>query len=234
MLLEAFCLRRTKDIIQLPGLRQRLRTLRFSTAEREQYENTKKILMRMIRQRVGEVEKSSKFGLFQANLQMRLLCNHGTFQQPFSWHRRSYRDEREAVVSALGQNGEITCSGCQQPMPILGSSQLGNGFREQCAHVLCSECIEESSTPGAGAQTQHCPVCVRWLTHARVEGRVAAGDVAMPDWPAKEAIEDDDTYYFNAEGHSTKMRALIEDVKKDLRTTKRHPSPFLPEKTMCV
>lgn len=221
MLLEALCLRRTKEVINLPGLRQCIRTLDFSPAEREQYEKTKKILMRTIRQRVGEVEKSSKFGLFQANLQMRILCNHGTFQKPFSWHRRSYQDEREAVACALGQNGEITCSGCQQPMPILGSSRLGNGFREQCAHALCFECIEESSTPDAGTQMQHCPVCVRWRTHARVEAGVdAAEDLVMPDAPAKKAIEDGDNYYFNAEGHSTKMRALIEDVGMNLGTTK--------------
>jgi SWI/SNF-related matrix-associated actin-dependent regulator of chromatin subfamily A3 len=231
MLLEALCLRRTKEIINLPGLKQHLRTLEFSTAEREQYEKTKKILMRTIRQRVGEVEKSSKFGLFQANLQMRILCNHGTFQKPFSWHRRSYQDEREAVVCALGHNGEITCSGCQQPMPILGSSRLGNGFQEQCAHVLCSECIEESSTPDAGAQIQHCPVCVRWRTQGRIEGGVdavgnAAGDAPMPGVAAKSTIEDDDNRYFNAEGHSTKMRALIEDISKDLWTTKRHAPSF--------
>lgn len=225
MLLEALCLRRTKDAIQLPGLRQRMRTLVFSPAEREQYENTKKALARMIRQRAGGVEKSSKLGLFQANLQMRLLCNHGTFQKPFSWHRCSPLDEREVVASALGRTGEITCSGCQLPMPILGSSWLDNGFRTQCAHVLCSECREESTVPGAGEQTQHCPVCVRWLTHARAEGRVAAGDVAMPDWPAKEATEDENDHYFNPEGHSTKMRALVEDVNNDLMTTKRHFFP---------
>ncbi|RYP37143.1 hypothetical protein DL767_003097 [Monosporascus sp. MG133] len=235
MLLEALCLRRTKEVIKLPGLLQRIRTLEFSPAEREQYEKTKKILMRTIHQRVGEVEKSSKFGLFQANLQMRILCNHGTFQKPFSWYRRSYQDEREAVVCALGQNGEFTCVGCQQPMPILGSSRLGNGFREQCAHVLCSECIEESSTPGAGAQTQHCPVCVRWRTHARVDAGVdAAGDLAMPDAPAKKAIEDNDNYYFNAEGHSTKMRALIEDVHKDLWTTKRQVPHPPSRRKRCV
>lgn len=225
MLFEALCLRRTKDAIQLPGLRQRIRALEFSPAEREQYEKTKKTLARTIRQRAGGVEKSSKFGLFQANLQMRLLCNHGTFQKPFSWHSRSPLDEREVVVSALGQTGEITCSVCQLPMPILGSSWLGNGFRAQCAHVLCAECIEESSMPGAGEQTQHCPVCVRWLPHAWAEGRVAAEDVAMPDWPAEEAIEDDYDHYFSAEGHSTKMLALVDDVNKDLMTTKRHSSP---------
>lgn len=74
--------------------------------------------------------------------------------------------------------------------------------------------------PGAGEQTQQCPVCVRRPTHARAEGRVAAGDVAIPDWPAKEEIEDDDYHYFNAGGHSTKMRALVEDVNQDLTTTK--------------
>ncbi|KAI1488686.1 SNF2 family N-terminal domain-containing protein [Biscogniauxia mediterranea] len=222
MLLEALCLRRTQEVIKLPGLRQHIRTLDFTPAEREQYEKTKKILVRTIRHRVGEVEKSSKFGLFQANLQMRILCNHGTFQKPFSWHHRNSRDEREAVVSALGRNGEITCAGCQQPMPILGSSRLGNGFREQCAHVLCSECIEESSLPGATTQTQHCPVCARWRSmHVQVEGGVdLAGGVAMPDAPAKEAMEDYDDCYFNAEGCSTKMRAVIEDVRKNLWTTK--------------
>ncbi|KAK1765014.1 SNF2 family N-terminal domain-containing protein [Phialemonium atrogriseum] len=221
MLLEALCLRRTKDVIKLPGLRQRMRTLVLSPAERKQYENTSKILMRKIRHRVNGVDKIYKFGLFQANLQMRLLCNHGTFQRPFSWNRRSYRDEREAVVSALGQNGEITCSGCQLPMPILGLGGLGNGFREQCAHLLCSECLEESSsTPGAAGQTQHCPVCAQRPAGAPVEARGAAGDAAMPDWPAKQAIGDDDDSYFNSEGHSTKMRACIEDVHTDLWTTK--------------
>ncbi|KAH8802968.1 SNF2 family N-terminal domain-containing protein [Xylogone sp. PMI_703] len=213
MLLEALCLRRTKEVIELPRLRQRLRELEFSAAEREQYENTKKILMRTIRHRVGEVEKSSKFGLFQVHLQMRLMCNHGTFQQHFSWHRRNYQEESEAFVSACGENGEITCSGCQQPMPILGSSQLGNGFIEQCAHVLCSECMEESITPSTGAQGQHCPVCVRWPRHRRVEGAIRSGSV-------KEIIEDDTTSYFNTEGYSTKMRVLIEDVSQDLWQTK--------------
>jgi hypothetical protein len=234
MLLEALCLRRTKDAIQLPGLRQRMRTLEFSPAEREQYDNTKKILARTIRQRAGGAEKSSKLGLFQANLQMRLLCNHGTFQKPFSWHRRSALDEREVVASALGQAGEFTCSVCQLPMPILGSSWLGSGAGARCAHVLCAECIEESSVLGAGEQTQDCPVCPRWLTHARAEGRVAAGDVAMPDRPAEGEVEDDDDHYFSAEGHSTKMLALVEDVKKDLMTTKRHFPPIPPDSMVCV
>ncbi|UKZ79857.1 hypothetical protein TrVFT333_007620 [Trichoderma virens FT-333] len=220
ILIESLCLRRTRDIIQLPQLRQRVRKLSFSEAESKQYNNTKEILLRMIRHRVGEAEQSSKFGIFQVNLQMRLLCNHGTFQQPFSWHRRSYRDEREAIASALGQSSEITCAGCQMPMPIIGSSGLGDGFYKQCAHVLCSECIEQSNTSSDGEQTQHCPVCIRWL-RPMVDSDQMTDDDDMANCPSNNKLGDDDAYYFNDEGHSTKMNALIEDVQRDMWTTKR-------------
>lgn len=221
ILIEALCLRRTKDVIHLPQLRQHIRILEFSPAERKQYEDTKMILMRTIRHRVGEIEKSSKFGLFQANLQMRLLCNHGTYQQPFSWRRRSYREEREAVMSALGQNGEITCSGCQLPMPILGSSRPGDDFYKQCAHVLCSECIEQSNTQREGAQAQHCPVCVLLSRPSLPEGNTTTSDMSIPGYPAREHAGGDDACYFSSTGHSTKMQALIKDICKDLWMSKR-------------
>ncbi|KAK1597107.1 SNF2 family domain-containing protein [Colletotrichum navitas] len=218
MLLDSLCLRRTKEILELPGLEERVKELEFTPAEREQYDKTKKILMRTIKQKVGEVEKSSKFGLFQANLQLRILCNHGTYQKPFSWSRRSYRmnrlEEREAAVSALGQNAEITCNGCKLPMPILGSSRLRNGAEEQCQHVLCSECLDESDMSAPGSRTRHCPMC-------KFDGPSASGgDVAMADAPAKTSADKDDELYFNQEGYSTKMDALIRDVEEDVWKTK--------------
>ncbi|KAK1989120.1 SNF2 family domain-containing protein [Colletotrichum cereale] len=240
LLLDSLCLRRTKELLELPGLEERVKELEFTPAERDQYDKTKRILMRTIKQKVGEVEKSSKFGLFQANLQMRILCNHGTYQKPFSWSRRSYRmsrlEEREAAVSALGQNAEITCDGCHQPMPLLGSSRLRNEAEEQCAHVLCSECLDESDMSAPGSRTRHCPVCENWMRTAaksqcspaagspliRVDGPAAAsgGGVDMADAPAKTSADKDDELYFNHVGYSTKMEALIRDVKEDVWTTK--------------
>ncbi|KAH8123686.1 hypothetical protein FP744_10005786 [Trichoderma asperellum] len=213
MLIEALCLRRTKDVIKLPELRSYLRELEFTPEERKQYENTKKILMRMICHRVGEVDKSSHFGLFQMNLQMRLLCNHGTYQQPFSWRRRSYQDEREAAISALGHNSEISCSGCQSPMPILGSSWLRSDYNKHCNHALCSECIEESG------RLAGCPVCVLTLGPDTMGNNVSNSE-DVPDWPAKDNVGNNDDYYFHKEGHSTKMKALIKDVERDLNETK--------------
>ncbi|KAK1726384.1 SNF2 family domain-containing protein [Colletotrichum acutatum] len=239
-LMESLCLRRTKEVLDLPPLEERVVPLEFSPEERDQYDKTKKILMRTIKQKVGEVEKSSKFGLFQANLQMRILCNHGTFQKPFSWHRRSYRldlDEREAAVSALGQNAELTCNGCHQPMPILGFNRLRNASEKQCPHVFCSECLDDSdlssmATPVSGPRERHCPVCDNWkksakipstglgtIPHVRVEGPVVDAR-GLPDASVQTTSGADDADYFNTVGYSTKMEALIRDVQVDVSTTK--------------
>ncbi|KAK1241241.1 hypothetical protein MKX08_001215 [Trichoderma sp. CBMAI-0020] len=215
MLIEALCLRRTKESIDLPNVRTYLRELTFTPEERKKYENTKKILARMIDHRLGETDKVSRFGTFQMNLQMRLLCNHGTYQQPFSWRRRSYQDEREAAAGALGHNHAIPCSGCQSPMPILGSSWMRTDYNKRCNHVFCSECIEESETQG------ECRLCLLTLGPNMMRNNASANAEDVPDWPANDAAGNSDDHYFNKEGHSTKMKALIKDVEKDLNETKR-------------
>ncbi|OAQ70971.2 helicase [Pochonia chlamydosporia 170] len=223
MLLESLCLRRTKELIKLPGLKLHTRVLDFTTNERKQYQNTKKILMRTIRHQVGEVEQSSKFGLFQANLQMRIFCNHGTFQKPFSWHRASRQDLCEAIVSSLGQDGgmEICCMGCKQPMPILGSSRWRNGFGQQCAHILCSECINLSAVSDTETSPQECPMCLRLTAKCNV-GDAANGVSNVPSLnvSTESTVGDGFDHYFNVEGYSTKMRAVIEDVSRDVWTSK--------------
>lgn len=229
MLLEAFCLRRTKAVLDLPPLRQFVRKIEFNADEKRQYGKTESILMRNIQQRVGVDDKTSKFSLFHATLQLRILCNHGTFQQLFSWLRRSPRDEKDVFGSMRGNESEINCSGCQQPMPFQGSSWYDDMFDDQCAHVLCSECIEQSMSSWSNSQTRRCPVCA-----ARHKQSLAHDTLSLPGM-SKEAANtdetkvhprisssgDDEAFYFNESGHSTKMKTLIEDVSVDLWKTKR-------------
>jgi SWI/SNF-related matrix-associated actin-dependent regulator of chromatin subfamily A3 len=51
LLLDSVCLRRTKDLLDLPKLQGRMRMLEFSKEERDQYEQTKKVMVRAIRQK---------------------------------------------------------------------------------------------------------------------------------------------------------------------------------------
>ncbi|KAK2745332.1 hypothetical protein FQN55_006237 [Onygenales sp. PD_40] len=68
MLIDSLCLRRTKEILHLPEPKRRIRWITFSDEERQQYEQTKKIMTRAIRQQLG-VEKNNVVGVFQAQLQ---------------------------------------------------------------------------------------------------------------------------------------------------------------------
>ncbi|KAK3315982.1 SNF2 family N-terminal domain-containing protein [Apodospora peruviana] len=249
LLYDSLCLRRTKDILTLPGHSERTRELVLTDNEKRQYAKTMNILNRYMRQQVGQHSGSgsighgnyhnfqswmtTKFGLFQAHLQLRILCNHGTLQKPFSWKKRNLKDEkaaeREAFVGELGLGSEVMCDGCRQPRPILGStSGAGNGFVENCAHSFCLECLEDcSELPGMG-NVRHCPLCQRWgmaLADANsTSNDGSGGDVAMGDGECHDDVGGEVNVhhkdYFNHSGYSTKMNKLIEDVKEDMGDSK--------------
>ncbi|KAG9503234.1 hypothetical protein J7337_006077 [Fusarium musae] len=223
LLLEALCLRRTREVLNLPKTRQFVRHLDFSTQERDQYEKTDAVILRNVQHRMGEAEKSSKFGMFQRWLQLRIVCNHGTYQKLFSWHRRSLLEEREAIVGTAGHYGELSCVGCEEPMPILGCDLTKRMFDDECSHILCSKCIEESSMSLPETRSR-CPICVRWYKEPsipREEETLGHSERPRKRRKATLAIDDHESY-FNAQGISTKLRTLVEDVQKDLWTTKRH------------
>ncbi|PMD49328.1 uncharacterized protein K444DRAFT_622885 [Hyaloscypha bicolor E] len=208
LLLESLCLRRGRELLHLPDPKSRIRTIEFSAAEREQYEQTKKIMNRALRQKVGESYSKSIFGMFQVQLQLRILCNHGTYQHPFSWAKRSLQDEREDALNSV-EYGEINCSACRQSLPVLGSNNLYRTYRGSCAHVVCRECLDENQQVGGVTLDldKNCPLC----TISGVRTSVVR--------PYAEIQEQNDSY-LRREGYSSKMMALISDVKEDLDQTK--------------
>jgi SWI/SNF-related matrix-associated actin-dependent regulator of chromatin subfamily A3 len=214
-LLDSVCLRRGKELLHLPDQLSIIRKITLSREERIQYDQTHKTMFRAIRHQNGVFDSKSTLGMFQVQLQLRILCNHGTWQQPFSWNRRKLHllDEREAVEASLGREGEVTCSGCRQTMPLFGT---GTQFRRyaECRHVLCSECVEESSTQGQDALPTRCPLCVPLWDASKTTHR------------SKQTSQED--MYFRSDGRSSKMDMLMADVLANVLTTKRYAYLPLP------
>ncbi|KAF2230719.1 hypothetical protein EV356DRAFT_453359 [Viridothelium virens] len=216
-LIDSLCLRRTKELLNLPEEQSRTRMLTLSLDERSQYERTKTFMVQAIKQSAGEFDRHNTFSMFQAQLQLRILCNHGTFQHHFQFQRRSLRDEQEDALCSSGGNAVIQCSSCKRSMPTLGSNKIYRTFAEDCAHILCSECLESSdqdsglgsSEVGDDDTISHCPPC----SATGVIAKLKLGTASQQS----EARDDD---YFRSEGHSTKMVALMQDVKQDLENTK--------------
>lgn len=208
-LLDSLCLRQTKDLLQLPEQRNRTRIIEFSQPERTQYEHTQNTMFRAISNQNGMFDAKSTLGMFQVRLQLRIMCNHGTWQQPFSWSRRKLHmiDEREALEGALGQEGEITCSACRQTMPLLSVGSMFRRYTEHCRHVLCLECLGYSMLEDQEKFPTACPLCAPlWGSSAHA-------------FRSQEEPQED--LYFRGEGHSSKMEALVTDVLEDITTSKR-------------
>lgn len=213
LLIDAVCLRRTKELLRLPEQQERPRHIEFSPEERKQYENAKAVMIRAMKEQAGEEYRKNKFGMFQAQLQLRLLCNHGTFQHAFSWkNQRSSLEEKEDALSSFGYHGEIRCSLCRQAMPILGS----NGLRQanNCAHVLCSECRDPSTDDGGNGNTPEgqCPLCRSSFGPGSPNGGQILPSLAKADGDK----------YFNSIGYSSKMRSLTSDVLDGCWENKRY------------
>lgn len=230
-LLDSLCLRRTKERLHLPGRQDKVVEIELSQAERRQYDDTKMMMKNYIQQKAGVYQRHNTFSMFQAVLQLRILCNHGTFQNPHVvGGKMSQRDMREAAVSALGQNSETVCSECKLPMPVLGSNRIQNNFLEHCSHVLCSECLDNiCGHSNMTLRDTHCPLCERMGPLFREPKLVKHSDGRLPhrhgvyrEGGLYQIIEENDDEYFRMDGFSSKMEALMKDVLDNLWHTKRY------------
>jgi len=174
----------------------------FSNEEQQQYDKTKEDMKRTMQQLVDDFESKSRFGIFQAQLQLRLLCNHGTFQHLFWWVRaRTLLDEHEDAFALAGMYGEKSCSVCRRS--ISAPEDIPRFEAELlCAHILCSKCQP--------SHDDQCPLC-QTIEYGQKAARIQHAH------PAALSSEG----YFRTNGRSTKMDALIEDIKDSNPEDKR-------------
>jgi SNF2 family DNA or RNA helicase len=207
-LLEAICLRRTISKIALPSPVEIIRAVRLTPLEREQYTLTYADMHRLLAQQAGEYkEKASTFGTFQIWLQLRSFCNHGTFQPRFSWAKRNLVADEMDSVRSLTRDSWDRCLTCREPLPITARDRRSK-YVENCKHVLCENCSKGVIRGPREDGRVHCPVCESL-------GRSSEG-------------EDTRDNYLLREGFSSKMQALVEDVRRDLDTKKRYVYPYPP------
>ncbi|KAI1128500.1 SNF2 family N-terminal domain-containing protein [Nemania abortiva] len=206
-LLDSLCLRRTQDLLHLPDITEKYHYVTLTQDERLQYDESMNKMAKYIRDKVSlKSGKRDPFGIFQVKLQLRLLCNHGTFQKPFSRDaKRSQRDEREDFFYSLGRNAEIVCSACGIPIPVFDVIGGSQSYKHPCGHELCQECIntqnQDEDSIQSRAFTAPCPLC---------RSQVEQGTPQQSQEGTEHANN-----YFNPIGYSSKIEALMEDIQRN-------------------
>ncbi|KAI0450909.1 hypothetical protein F5B21DRAFT_489175 [Xylaria acuta] len=212
LLYDSLCLRRNKDILHLPGTENHEEVLHFSPEEKKQYDYTSKTLQRSMSEKVGQYDKHREFGLFQASLQLRILCNHGTYQKPFSWKRMALQLD-ESLAVGLGTSFESRCDGCEQPRPALILTT------NVCGHFLCTECLGDLE---ALLKPEEDPILCLQCYYK--DGAKCLRTDTIPTRNSSHKRDHRDaltrSLYFKDVGFSTKMNRLVQDVKDRMEEMK--------------
>lgn len=218
LLLDSICLRRPKDILEIPPTHERLLELDFSPSELTLYDQMKASMLRSIDQPVYQRSSACKaFGLFQMNLRLRRVCNHGTYEKdPTSTQSRLAFDQEQHLTS-IQQEGNAKCKSCR--IRILGSDSIAATTETTftaCGHLLCISCATEfASTIERQKQSGdplRCPLCSTELGEEYFLSS-AKPDISQTN-PSSTGLRLD--------GVSTKVSQLLKDISNGPHDAKRY------------
>ncbi|KAH8150923.1 uncharacterized protein LAJ45_05105 [Morchella importuna] len=154
ILIGSTCLRRTKDILELPPKIDQEVYIHLEPPERRLYEICKKDSANMIEQALTESRSgSSYFSILQSILRLRLMCDHGKDLLPSMVQNRlegySYADHINPQTSS-----DIEMEDCvQEESP---TQQIASEFfAPRCA--LCSKTIDAAEAESEATSSQTCP-----------------------------------------------------------------------------
>ena len=218
-LLDSVCLRRTKQLLHLPDVISELQALRFSAREEQQYNDTRDKLVKLINKN-GLQAKNQKgyLGVFQLQLQLRRLCNHGTFQKLS--HGADEFDPDQAIA-LLKKQKDAKCEVCNVNITgIQGIEEKRSGSFTVCGHLLCMKCVPKMKSalqPVDGREG--CVKC--YLCPEIVFGNYLVDEEGSSKSSKRGSKQLTPWQYFDKDGCSTKVSAVVADIEHHKTEGKR-------------
>jgi SNF2 family DNA or RNA helicase len=217
-LLDSVCLRRTKQLLDLPEVVTEPRLLNFSPQEKKRYIDTRDKLVRTIRQGRFLPQNKGYLGVFQLQLQLRRLCNHGTFQKPSLSVEEFDPDQ---AITYLKEQKIAECEVCNTTVTgIHNIEEQRSGNFTICGHLLCSKCIpkikqalEKVEGRDGCLKCSLCPETIfgEYLVTEEISSKpMKNGSKHLSAWQ-----------YFDKNGCSTKISAVIADIEQHKTEGKR-------------
>lgn len=211
ILLDSICLRRTKKLLNLPDSFDEDRRIDFSSPEKKFYKETQAELIATVKQHESQARnKKDFFGMFQLQLQLRRLCNHGTFQKTQSKALvEDIQFEPEQAFELLHEEKMAKCTYCNVAVRgVKGIEDERSGSFSVCGHLFCSECVPNYETalrsaPGASHQ---CPICLRKVSENFIV------DCGLHTERPRTVLPPT-LFSFDNKSISSKVMALINDLK---------------------
>lgn len=208
-LLKSVCLRRTKDLLQLPKVEEITYELELSPQEKKIYRRIGESSKQLIDDVVSGRKTMDAYNIvLQAIVQLRLLCNHGTFGQTTRQSEATERLNLDESLALLQQTDEAICAICSCDVTSLNDQGLNSGRFTTCSHLLCNGCFaqyEEDVERNRNGENSYCPICQESI------------ELIVEEETQPCVINADDINI----GQSTKLLKLLEDIHQVRYSDKR-------------
>lgn len=223
LLLDSICLRRTKDLLDLPEPIETLQWIQLSPTEEEIYARIGEEAKLEIESAIS-VHKTTKAysSILRALLRLRILCNNGTYQtDSLKASSSSIPIELSDDFLSFHRNSQATCEYCSKAIRFLGISEDPNSaYLTSCKHLICAECLQSAENKldwnmrDANSQCSSCSEEVTQYIAAR--SQISYSDKSNVSTPDVLPVVAD-----KSQCHSSKISALLSNIEQDMDCQKR-------------
>lgn len=205
LLLQTICLRRTRELLDLPEPIPQIRRLALTEYERAEYDN----LLRKCRVEIDMAVSGRRKGrinstVLESLLKLRLFCNNGIANTNFNKGDKGLPTDADEALTYLQQFERNVCAYCSGTIYSLNGATDADGgiILPFCQHLVCHNC-----RPQHRAQKEQCPLCAS-----------GAAPPIEPTSPELRHTQLTGTHYNNNRHQSlypTKLLALLQDISRD-------------------
>ncbi|KAI0098178.1 SNF2 family N-terminal domain-containing protein [Nemania sp. FL0031] len=157
VLLETICLRRTRQLLDLPEPVAEVRELIFTSTEKSEYHDLLKKGKMYIDMAVSKRGKSTvNVAFLKSLLKLRLFCNNGHARDPLQPSSNESLWNPDEALGYLEQENQNYCAYCSGIIYYMNESagSEGGSFTSCRYHVVCHSCLVQHR-----ARNQSCPIC---------------------------------------------------------------------------
>lgn len=216
-LLDSICLRRTKKLLNLPETIYEDRRIDFSPVEKAYYAAVQTEKIATIKRNESQGRQSKNFfSMFQLHLQLRRVCNHGTFHKGLLTPAEEHQFEPGQAFDALKKERLAKCEYCRTKIVRIEELEdEGNmGKFSTCGHLFCTKCYlkYKKSLKTISEGVVQCSICTEKYS------------VAQSTSKNSELISNHNLrphLHFTKDGVSSKVAALMHDIKNKSSEGKR-------------
>lgn len=209
VLLKTICLRRTRELLELPEPITTIRRVPLTNSEKAEYDDLLlqgqcSINMAVSGRRKARINST----VLEALLKLRLFCNNGKDFGNMPSGNRGIPEDPDEAIAYLQQLGQDICAYCNGAIYSLTEFEdtEGGKFIAKCPHLVCQNCL-----PQHREQNMQCPTCAVDDRNGTTELAQSSSSLSTTHLDRSDA----------ARPYPSKLLALLRDLRGD-RENKRY------------